>query len=125
VGLRLPLNSLPWVRPEIYPHIVQQDPLDERPELPPAAHFQLAYRAGSANFRQEVREQNPDEGGVRTALTIEPRDGTLCVFMPPVEKLEHYLELLAAVERTAEEAGLPLHIEGYEPPVDPRLNVIK
>ena len=31
VGLRLPLKSLPWVRPEIYPHIVQQDPLDERP----------------------------------------------------------------------------------------------
>ena len=126
VGLRLPLKSLPWVRPEIYPHIVQQDPLDERPELPPASHFQFAYRAApAASLRQEVREQNPDEGGVRTALTIEPRDGTLCVFMPPVEKLEHYLELLAAVERTAEEAGLPLHIEGYEPPIDPRLNVIK
>jgi uncharacterized protein (DUF2126 family) len=62
---------------------------------------------------------------VRTALTVEVRDGRLCVFMPPVERLEDYLELLTVVEATAAEFGLPVLVEGYTPPPDPRINVIR
>jgi uncharacterized protein (DUF2126 family) len=68
---------------------------------------------------------DPSEGAVRTAIAAEPRDGRLCVFMPPVEQLEDYLELLAVAEETAKEIGLPIHVEGYGPPDDPRLNVIR
>ena len=32
---------------------------------------------------------------------------------------------MAAAEDTAEELGLPIHVEGYSPPEDPRLNVIR
>jgi uncharacterized protein (DUF2126 family) len=76
---------------------------------------------------QDVRAQavTPDDGAVRTAIAIEPRDGKLCLFMPPVEELEDYLELISTAEATADALGLPLHIEGYTPPGDSRLNVIR
>ena len=68
---------------------------------------------------------DPSIGAVRTAIAIEPRDGRLCLFMPPCDRLEDYLDLIAAAEETAEALGLPIHIEGYSPPSDPRLNVIR
>ena len=57
----------------------------------------------------------------RLAMCAEPRDGRLYVFMPPTTSLDHYLELLAAVEAASEAMALPLILEGYEPPADPRL----
>jgi uncharacterized protein (DUF2126 family) len=61
----------------------------------------------------------------RTALCVEPRNGVLYVFMPPTERLEHYLELVSAVESVAQAQSLPVVLEGYEPPRDPRLNYFR
>jgi uncharacterized protein (DUF2126 family) len=57
----------------------------------------------------------------RLAMCAEPRDGKLYIFMPPTETLDDYLEMVAAVEATADEMRLPVIMEGYEPPSDPRL----
>lgn len=127
VGLRLPLSSLPWVAKDEYPEVVPQDPFDEHPPLPDFHQPRPAVAAGGTAGRQPVAPQRDPtvEDVVRTALSFEPRDGVLCVFMPPVERLEDYLELLAEIEAVAAEAGLPIQIEGYPPPHDPRLQVIK
>jgi uncharacterized protein (DUF2126 family) len=65
------------------------------------------------------------DGVVRTALCVEPRDGRIYVFMPPTELLEDYLELTAAIELTAKKLGMPVVIEGYLPPRDHRIQMIK
>ena len=57
----------------------------------------------------------------RTALCAEPRAGRMHVFMPPTATLEDFLELVAAIEGAAESLQLPVVLEGYEPPRDPRL----
>ncbi|MBX9907659.1 MAG: transglutaminase family protein [Beijerinckiaceae bacterium] len=91
------------------------------------AHAQMSRAVDPApgSGAQDRTEQEIGGEHVRTALSLEVRDNVLCVFLPPVEKLEDYLELIASVEAVATELGQPVHIEGYSPPHDPRLSNIK
>ncbi|WP_075221896.1 DUF2126 domain-containing protein [Acuticoccus yangtzensis] len=137
LGYRLPLTSLPYLSPAQYPYINIQDPtlpLDDLPDYrdPSAMEAEMEgqprAKFTAATPVQPVVQQavGPEiDGYVRTALSVEVRDGRLCVFIPPVERVEDYLELLAAIEHAAKESKLPVHIEGYAPPTDPRLNVIR
>ncbi|MDB5942253.1 MAG: dehydrogenase, partial [Ramlibacter sp.] len=190
MGLRLPLDALPWVSQADYPYLVEQDPSAPRGDLPPASGFAARYdspgRTGADSDRrgvdyiagsslpgeaprrmQEGSSRLPGgKGGVgatgqgepdgfvpapargesaaghsRTALVVEARDprrangpkaeavghkyGVLYVFMPPLAELEDYLDLLAAVEATAQQLGVKIVLEGYPPPRDPRLKLLQ
>ncbi|MGP0059628.1 MAG: DUF2126 domain-containing protein [Beijerinckiaceae bacterium] len=124
-GFRLPLNSLPWLPAASYPTIYPPDPVAPRGPLPDRDQLAQLYSFSPTTGRQNIFEQNAFPGSVRTALAVEPRNGVLHVFMPPTSTLEDYIELLAAAEASARATGLPIHIEGYPPPVDPRLDLIK
>ncbi|MBD0426462.1 DUF2126 domain-containing protein [Aquisalinus flavus] len=142
-GYRLPLGTLPYIPEAEYPYVVEEDPSVERKPLPkpdskradgkpePGTISPEAREQAVASFqraeptRQVAQQVSEIEGRVRTALSIELREGRLCAFLPPVEKLEDYLDLLDAVETAAIRTGLPVQIEGYPPPHDPRLNVIR
>ena len=154
MGFRLPLDSQPWLAPTDARHLVPPDPQLELPPLPdagalarqysvpstaPTAESRVAPRAtgGAAGIDHDPRPQSlppadrppsPLESApwiVRTALCVQPREGHLFIFMPPVRTTEDYLDLLTAIETTAAELALPVVIEGYLPPYDARLNSIK
>ena len=130
VGLRLPFAGLPVLEPEDYPNLVPPDPYEARDaapsfdaiygsSAPPAAARNVPGTSTAKAAPKPV--QKPVH--VRTALSVEARQGWLYVFMPPVARLEDYLELIARIEVAA--AGKPVRIEGYTPPDDARLPVLK
>ena len=160
MGLRLPLDSIPWVAEKDYPWNWPQDPTQKLPPLPREFSFPVPApaeasgqrflrtgipptRAGSgpgeraqvldAGHGRESSRTLPDDPDrrpdlqqsapwiIRTALCVEPRNGRLHVFLPPVSTTEDYLELIAALEATVQGLGMPIVIEGEAPPRDPRL----
>jgi uncharacterized protein (DUF2126 family)/transglutaminase-like putative cysteine protease len=125
IGYRLPLNSLPWLPAAAQQVLYPRDPVFPQRPLPDREHLAKLYSFNPTTGQQNIFPQTAEAGSVRTAFAVEVREGILCIFMPPVSTLEDYLELLAAAEASARKTGLPLHIEGYLPPVDPRLNLIK
>ncbi|THV09338.1 transglutaminase family protein [Nocardioides caeni] len=103
VGLRLPLSSVDWVDPES-----------------PAQPSYLEAGAPLEPGLPSVALTAP-EGADRTALAFESRDGHVHVFLPPTTRLEDYADLVHLVETAASAVGVPVVLEGYQPPPDPRL----
>jgi uncharacterized protein (DUF2126 family)/transglutaminase-like putative cysteine protease len=82
--------------------------------------------AGLAPLSYQVPEQGKSAAFiVRTALCVEPRHGKLHVFMPPLTTAEDYLALTMKLEETAAALDMPIVIEGYQPPYDPRLTHLR
>lgn len=125
LGYRLPLESQPWVREEDYPYLHPTDPNQPLAPLPDPVRLQERWRQPRplpqpAQPAPEAFASAADI--VRTAFCAEPREGRLYLFMPPLARLEDYLELVAAIEDTATALGCPVVLEGYEPPRDARLS---
>ncbi|MFZ9406832.1 MAG: DUF2126 domain-containing protein, partial [Burkholderiaceae bacterium] len=89
---------------------------------PPARHVSAGDLTRTA-LCVEVR--NPGRASGPKAEREQEGQGVLHVFMPPLARLEDYLALLAAVEDTAQALSMPVVIEGYPPPRDPRLALLQ
>jgi len=129
IGLRLPLDGLPWVDPALAETDFEPDPFAPHERLPTRQALRQAdpspVVSGIENFRPMPQETpvvgRGEPGVVRTALAVESRGGLLHVFFPPLFAAEDWLTLTAAVEETAAETGRKIVLEGYLPPEDDRL----
>jgi uncharacterized protein (DUF2126 family)/transglutaminase-like putative cysteine protease len=131
MGLRLPLDSLPWTAPEDRNPILEPDQFAKRAPLPPR-QAQVRVQPSAPGRPGLVWQRLADlpmgrsaPDVIRTALCVEPREGRLYIFLPPQRFVEDYVDLVAAVEETAAALQMPVLIEGYTPPHDPRLNHFK
>jgi len=135
IGLRLPLNDLPALAEEDQELPIQRDPFEAREPLvkrtdirfagPPPTHKELNEAEELLQKNKRINKKLKAEPKwtevVRTAMCVEARGGRIHIFMPPLEYLEDYIVLTAAIEEAASKLNLPVIIEGYEPPRDPRL----
>ncbi len=148
-GLRLPLATLrkgdkdkSGKRMRIEKPFTRDPMTRHRPPAPPKHVLQNGDgAAGPAQdynsdqyLRSDINSDDWVDGGatfweegmpIRTALTVEARDGILHVFMPPTGSADEYLDLIEAAEEAARDMDLAIRVEGYEPPRDPSLNVIR
>ena len=62
---------------------------------------------------------------IRTALCVEPRDGAVRVFLPPLRSPRDFFELVAAIDRARDGLGAEVQLEGYPPPPGSDLNRIQ
>ncbi len=127
VGFRLPLASLPWAAEGSLPIVLPVDPMAQRHPLPPARP-EVKIQDGRRVAPPVTRRPKQGESAswvVRTALCIEPRNGQLHIFLPPLTSTEDYLDLVGAIEETAAILNMPVVFEGYSLPPDHRIKLIK
>ena len=132
IGLRLPLDRLAYMSPKQQPVLREESPLNQEGELtsPETVNTTIGSRAGGAH---ELPTSSPLENGevsfqpthyiqtIKTALSAEVREGKLYIFLPPVETMEMFLDLLASIEKVAKELETPIILEGYQAPYDARM----
>jgi uncharacterized protein (DUF2126 family)/transglutaminase-like putative cysteine protease len=118
MGLRLPIDRLPQSA------LVEVE--EELAEPPPSwTAAPAALRPPEDPSPRAPRRRRRWTDVPYTALCLEPRDGRLHVFMPPIGDLDAYGVLLSTVEATAADLAMPIVLEGVEPPAGPGLRTIR
>ncbi len=130
MGLRLPLDALPWIEPKKREIQHERSLFEDLPELGDYygevtrrySKLEDPLPAPDGTHEQPPADaETPLQGVPHTAVCVECREGRLYIFFPPFTHIEHYLQLLAAVEATSTALSLPIILEGYDPPIDTRI----
>ena len=122
LGLRLPLESL-IVKPAV--ELEESFEPDLFASYPALGEYITSVQKRAKKMSKKTSIKNKSKVFVRTALSIEIRDEKLCIFLPPIDKSEVFLDLIASIEETAKRLDIAVIIEGYEPPHDLRTDRIK
>jgi uncharacterized protein (DUF2126 family)/transglutaminase-like putative cysteine protease len=122
IGLRLPLDSL--IKKSEHAEFPKFDPdnFSKKGRLP---SFKKTVTKRAEDMDVNGPAETPYNYFIRTALCAEIRDGKLYLFLPPLDSIEQFLDLIAAIEATAKELSIPVILEGYDAPKDSRMESLK
>ncbi len=132
IGYRIPTEAMPWVAPDEIEYEREAEPGAEPSDQQKEGRIKLP---STPSRRMDLFTKHPDPDPlpalsstaetaterIRPSLCVQTRDGRLHVFLPYTSELADYLDLLSAVEDTCQYLSLPVWLEGYPPPSDPRL----
>jgi uncharacterized protein (DUF2126 family)/transglutaminase-like putative cysteine protease len=124
IGFRIPVEAMPWVAPDELTYEHEAAPFEDRVKLPRwparlASLFRVEPAADPLPPLSSTAETATEL--IRPSLCVQAREGRLHVFLPYASQLADYLDVVAAVEDTCRHLNVPVWIEGYTPPADPRL----
>jgi uncharacterized protein (DUF2126 family) len=122
IGYRINADTVPFVAPDELTYETEgQDGLATLPAWPARRPelFGIAPEADPLPALSSTADRAPEL--IRPALCIQAVEGRLHVFLPYAPVVADYLDLVAAVEDTCRYLGVPVWLEGYTPPPDPRL----
>ena len=118
-GLRLPLDSLPAdTSVDREANALLEDNFDPVASLPlprPLDDARVEFPA------PQTSQPAQSSRIIRTTLCAEIRDGSLYLFLPPLQSAHSWVLLMGCLERACTALDLHPVIEGYEPPRDARL----
>ncbi len=121
IGYRLRAELVPFVAPDELTYEAEADGqarLPDRPSRRPDL-FEMTPEPDPLAPSPNRGEDAPEL--VRPALCVQAVHGRLHVFLPYTPAVPDYLDLIAAVEDTCRHLEMPVWLEGYTPPGDPRL----
>jgi len=124
IGFRIPVDTIPWVAPDEVAYEMDEAPFADKARLPQAQRrmelFAIDPEPDPLPAITRPTESVPVL--VRSSLCVEARKGRLHVFIPFLEVLADYLDLVAAIEDTCRHLQMPVWLEGYAPPPDLRMH---
>ncbi len=124
VGYRIPAESIPWVAPDELEYEFESAPFEDRVKLPalPGRRMELFDVAPEADpLPPALRAPEDVPELIRPSLCVEARAGRMHAFLPYTPVLADYLDMVSAVEDTCRFLDMPVWVEGYAPPFDPRM----
>jgi len=124
MGLRMPLDSLPWAKPEDRQQTGDSDPMAPVKDLKDSPQPKVSFKLGYKKIVLDMKLKRGESavGIVRTALCVQERQGRIYIFLPPLERIEEFLDLVSKIEMTAAALKIPVVIEGYAPVYDQRID---